>query len=89
MLLIKEDLAWVRFLLSSENSIIRDLGFTLALMTNLEARSELHSLPLAEKPSQEWEPALLLAECLRYSSNDELIELSRILDEWFAGTFET
>ena len=83
-----EESAWIKFFIASENSIIRDMGETLASMTGNSLGEESQSLPLERKSPRDWEQAMLVAECLKFSENDYLVELSRILFEWFSVTFQ-
>jgi len=50
---------------------------------------ETETVPLEDKSPMEWEETLLMAECLKLSSNDNLVELSRFIYEWFAVAFNT
>lgn len=84
-----ENEAWVQFLTASENSIFRDAGEALAILTGNPFGEETESVPLEQKRPKEWEQALLTAECLKFSSNDNLVELSRFIYEWFAVAFNT
>lgn len=79
--------AWIHFLLANENSIIRDAGETLAVLTSNPLGEEIEMVPLEQKHPRDWEQALLVAECLKFSENDNLVELSRIIHEWFAVSF--
>jgi hypothetical protein len=84
-----EDNAWIQFLSASDNSIIRDAGETLLALTGDSLSGDRPFIPLAQKSPKEWEPALLLAACLELSQNQDLVEVSRILFEWFSVTFES
>ena len=84
-----EDNAWIQFLLASDNSILRDAGGTLAVLTGSPLSEETESVPLEQKSLRDWEQALLLAECLKFSENDDLVETARILFEWFLATFHS
>lgn len=85
-----EDNAWIQFLSASDYSIIRDAGETLAVLTGSPLSEVTESVPLKQKSQRDWEQALLLAECLKFSENDDLVETSRILFEWFyAATQES
>lgn len=81
-----ENKAWIEFLLASDNSIIRDAGETLSVLTGNSLWKETPSECLEQKNPKEWEPALLLAECLQYSEDNNLGEISRIIYEWFHAT---
>lgn len=87
VLLSNEDQAWTQFLTASENSIIRDAGEVLAALTGNSFGEEKEMVSLKQKSPKDWEQALLVAECLKLSENDNLIELSRIIYEWFAWAF--
>jgi O-acetylhomoserine/O-acetylserine sulfhydrylase-like pyridoxal-dependent enzyme len=82
-----EDNAWIQFLLASDNSIMRDAGQTLAVLTGNPIGEEIETVPLEQRNSRDWEQALLLAECLKFSENDDLVETARILFEWFSANF--
>jgi hypothetical protein len=84
-----QEKAWIQFLLASDNSIMRDAGETLAVSTGKLLGEETEAVPLEQKSPKEWEQALLMAECLKFSSNDNLVELSRFIYEWFAVAFNT
>lgn len=75
--------AWIQFLLASENSIIRDSGEVLAALTGNPLGEETETVPLDQKSPKEWEETLLIAACMEFSENDNLVELSRIIYEWF------
>ena len=77
--------AWIKFLTASDNSIIRDAGETLALMTGISSSAETNSSLLEHKRPEEWESALLVADCMKFSQSDDLVELSRIIWEWFSS----
>ena len=79
--------AWIQFLLASDNSIMRDAGGILDALTSSPLSEETESVPLEQKNSRDWEQALLLAECLKFSENDDLVETARILFEWFSVNF--
>ena len=81
--------AWTHFLLANENSIMRDAGETLAVLTGNSLGEEIEAVPLEQKSPKDWEQALLLAECLKFSENDDLVETARILFEWFSATFHS
>ena len=84
-----EDNAWIQFLLASDNSIMRDAGVTLAVLTGSPLGEETETVPLEQKSLKEWEPVLLLAACLEPSQNQNLAEISRILFEWFSAIFHS
>lgn len=84
-----EDNAWIQFLLASDNSIMRDAGVTLAVLIGSPLGEETETVPLEQKSPRDWEQALLLAECLKFSENDDLVETARILFEWFSATFNS
>ena len=84
-----EDNAWIQFLLASDNSIMRDAGETLLALTGDSLSGDRRFIPLAQKSPKEWVPALLLAACLELSENQDLVEVSRILFEWFSATFHS
>jgi hypothetical protein len=84
-----EDKAWIQFLLASDNSIMRDAGETLAVMTGNLLCKETETVPLEKKSPKEWEHTLLMAECLQLSQNDVLVDLSEIIYEWFSYLFTT
>jgi hypothetical protein len=83
-----EEKAWIQFLLVSDNSIIRDAGGTLLALNEDLLIVEAPCIPLEQKSTKEWEQALLIANCMKLSSNDNLVELSRIIYEWFSGAFD-
>lgn len=87
MLPSNEDKAWIQFLTASENSILRDVGVTLAALAGISLGDETCFVPLEQKNPEEWESALLLARCLELSTSDDLVEVSRVLFEWFSVTF--
>jgi hypothetical protein len=68
---------------------MRDAGQTLAVLTSNPFGEETETVPLEQKSPKEWEQTLLMAECLKFSSNDNLVELSRFIYEWFAVAFNT
>jgi len=84
-----QEKAWIQLLTASQNSIIRDAGEVLAALTGNPFGEETETVPLEEKSPMEWEETLLMAECLKLSSNDNLVELSRFIYEWFAVAFNT
>ncbi len=68
---------------------MRDAGETLVIFTGNPLGEETESVRLEQKSPKEWEQPLLMAECLKFSSNENLVETSRILFEWFSVTFES
>jgi hypothetical protein len=78
-----EETAWVQFLLGSDNSIMRDAGEVLLTLTGDLFDEEKEMVPLEQKIQTEWESALLLAECFQRSEVNNLVEVSRIIYEWF------
>lgn len=81
--------AWIQFLLASDNSIMQDAGGTLDALTGSQLSEETESVPLEQKSSRDWEQALLLAECLKFSENDDLVETARILFEWSSANVQS
>jgi hypothetical protein len=84
-----QEKAWIQFLLASNNSIMRDAGETLAVLTGKPLGEKTEYVPLEQKNPKDWEQTLLIAECMAFSSNDNLVELSRFIYEWFAVAFNT
>ena len=79
-----QEKAWIQFLLASDNSLMRDAGQTLAVLTGKPLGEETEYVPLEQKTPSDWEQPLLIAKCMEFSSNDNLVELSRVLYEWFS-----
>lgn len=80
-----EDKAWIHFLFASENSIMRDAGVTLSLIAGISLDVEIHKADLSQVKPKDWVRALEVGECMRLSQNDNLVELSRIIFEWFSS----
>ena len=68
---------------------MRDAGETLAVLTGKPLGEKTEYVPLEQKNPKDWEQTLLIAECMAFSSNDNLVELSRFIYEWFAVAFNT
>jgi len=67
---------------------MRDAAVTLALMTGISLGREIHSTDLSQEKPKEWVRALEVGECMRLSQNDNLVELSRIIFEWFSSAYK-
>jgi hypothetical protein len=83
-----EELAWIQFLFANDSSIMRDAGVTLALMTGISLDREIQPTDLSKEQPKEWVRVLAIGECMRLSQNDNLVELSRIIFEWFSSAYK-